>query len=836
MDHLFSEDLANACAGANTFKDALSSLIIGHADVLIVRGPSGTGKSVFAGALVQRFTKANSLSYSALGDEAFFKRDYFAIKSGYQSLLGARSFAKDISVPIMDLLSLASPYIEKGVKTVAAIVQGEMKRRKKEALVLSEEEINFLTDLQLESRGRQVVFKADDFQWWDPASIRLLKLIVSGRLQNTFSFVNRTKVILIHNSDHHLADEADLFYRWLRANRKCRIVEFKYLDGTNFDRHRTQLGLPKTIDPQQMKLFFQLCGGHLNMLSQACEQAKQFEELKAVNVDSSREAIFDQIIALKIDSWGESREKVLTFLRSSALIGLLFSRDEVRCLLGKESHESIQNIIDFCIEKKLIKVDGDGYRFAHDEIRRQFKKMPFNIEMSLRQAYGQCLRILLPAQYRLRADNYLIAGDKALGAQFLTLWACARIRSGVSVSEIIESEDELKTEDVQLFEMLHLYGKAFSYLQSGKVREADAISRKFVGFDSTYFKIELEILRSAILIELREERRRKEAIDILEQLLPSAIDEVDLTVRILHLLRSGLVLDKDKTEARRINKLLMKTLSVDVPDRAWAGFRIAAINKSAEALFLPEIAIAMVEQAVKFHSSALSARFRDPVEFYRALNNLAAVQIGLAQYKDASQTCAKCNALISTFPDLQFPRLDLFLTNVNLAKYRSKEITAHEAMESQEEVLKLIDQKGDRFYPENHLAVYKALAGDLLGAQEILTKLSRQLILKEGFEANPRYFVESNLLLVSRFLGIPHAEFVDSWRQLKSTALEIPYETAETLIRRHELLEEKFHLINQLSPLEFDSVLLNESALKTSDSWFEIGHSFRLSDIQFWTY
>lgn len=250
-----------------------------------------------------------------------------------------------------------------------------------------------------------------------------------------------------------------------------------------------------------------------------------------------------------------------------------------------------------------------------------------------------------------------------------------------------------------------------------------------------------------------------------------------------------------------------------------------ALKRKWSALYSVEMAVSKTESSVLFFKNGLY-----PSQYLMALNNHAANLIVLGNYVEAIKYLNDAICAIQKYQPTGVNRMYL-LSNYCLCAVLSGKMSPADACKS---LLPIIDHGdyGDwTIIPQLNYAIYMALAGEIVKAEEKLRELEKVcLAICDDYYL---FYVYANLASVFYLQGKrEEAVHVLQNHCLKSPAL---FKTTE----KTYIEERTRQWISTMESIEikdiniFDTYLLNKHPDKTQ--WAFIGRGFLYSDIQFWS-
>ncbi|UJB65209.1 AAA family ATPase [Acidovorax sp. YS12] len=810
-----------------------NGLLSGSTQSALISGPPGSGKTWLAKSIGAIFLKYGGYVIRGVSGPGEMGRELYAWKKAQAQ---ESDHFPSIEAVIKAVVNISVKFMSHGVLDAQDLhkLYDVGKRRSQQGVAfLYDEEVSLLTVFNQQARGRPVLMIADDIEWWDGRSLSILAMILKKEIEGTFPFVSNFYLLAVTTDgalprpiweDGRFNDVLPAFHHRIRT---------KYLEKNKFNEIAETLGLPQAIGEDDRRIIFEMSGGNLSILGEACHfLSKNGGDLSSIE-KSDKTNFFGNLLMARLKKTGGNREAIEALLQAVTIIGTIAIRDEISCLLN--DRVQIGNAIKLCSELNFINCNGNLIEFRDDATRNVFHDKLGIHESTLRIAFAECLRKLTPGDYVRRSANLFRAGECRQAADLLVAAAAADFRRGNQSSSYASAESAVLIETGGCARLIDELSRAYHSLALGDNENTLRIVNSLGAVHSKIISAEILYVKSLAELNSRSEKLRKKLIREL-QLSAKHIDiEFEQGLRLQSVLRSALVLERDKGPAYTLDHELREKLSNRLDYDKSAEYSIYVLERSAESLNMPDVALQRVMDAERFHRPEDGCDPLEPSEYFRCLNNLAALFISTGDYFKAINASEKAIALADRYSGVTFPRKDMVHTLNVMARYRVGVVSASEAEGLQRAVVECFGISSDPYYTKNHLGVYLCLDGRLAEGIEIFKELEKELINIVDPEPNPLYFVCSNLCSAKYLLGAPASECLAKWDNLSQLVDKNPYETKELLRTRHDVLRQVFEKDIRMSPVEWDRYPLENKPREPSAIWPEIGRGFRMPDVQFWS-
>ena len=809
-------------------------LLSGEMQAALISGPPGSGKSWLARSIGATFVEAGGKALRGVGDEGEANRRLYTLRC-------IRAETTGLVRPLAEIGFVAANILTKVVTGGLVDAHGareaisvEAARRKRSVIFLDEDEQAIFVDIERDLDGSPALLIADNLHWWDNASLSLLKMILDKRVQQAFPFMNDLRVLAIITDANYQKPVWEGTVERSILPYFQRQIKTTYVPKAHVRSAVSALGITDTIEQSDLDTLYDISGGHLSILMNGCRYLTQQKDSLSTLSIIDREQFLDDLFMDRIRKIPEFSSDAKAFLDAASIVGAVAPVLEIDCLL-KNQTTPVGRVIEICENLEFIESSNDVVEFRHDYIKRFFARRLGRKEGELRKTFAECLRQLTPSDYFRRAENQYRAGLKKEAAELFVIAIIDAIRNGYPINPLKTEEATISIHEAGYDSVLAEFGEAYKLFSMGQDSESKAIIE---GLGDAYPKsilAEIEFLRSHIDLNSRNNTLRQTVIDRLDAWKNHLELEAEQGLRLLVLLRFALILQLDKKPARLLDQQITQFLSARMSFDPQAEQSIHKLGRSAEGLFLPDIALKRVERAEQFYRPDKSGLPKEPAEYFRCLNNLAALKLVNGNLDEALDTTDTALSLAKKFDGMVFPRKDLTQTIQTLVRFRRGDITALHAVELQEKVIAQSGHEYDPFYPANHLSVYRCLSGDLAKAISEFEALKDKLDSLGDPEPNPYYFVVSNLWSARYLAGDNKDNCLQAWQELQLIVDVIPYETRALLKIRHQILEDVIEQSMNLSPNEWDLYPLKLKNYPPHSAWREIGRGFRMPDPQFWS-
>ena len=797
----------------------------GSAQITVIKGPPGVGKSWLAKGVGALWESAGGSAVVAEGD---LSRSDVSLYPFEMALDDLKKFTESMAVAVATLARVGELLIGTGgVLTTSlenlARLQSEDKTQ---TVMLDRQELDVMARLSKLSRRRPLLVIADNLHWWDARSLEFLGRLRDNRIVEAFPFLREMRVLGVETAEPHQSVAHPQSHKRLLLPHFTRTLELEGIPREGFEDVLVHLGAPARPSREDTDLIYKFSGGHLLLAHRCATRLREDEDPHFLSAESPDEFVQD-LLDERVRVMGPAGEEALGVLQIAAASGLTFRQDALICAAGA-SESDTSRLLRHCSKEAVLELRKGTGRFVHDFYRQYFLSTLGEERVGIHEVLGDCMRKLDPAAYEARCVNALVAEQEEEAAALAAQAALQRQRDGLPWRNLPRRVlDALESGD--LTEVTERFQIAYAHLTNYRSRQCLQTLNNLPHQLPTCLVAEGVYLRATCLVTTRSERDRRDAQVMLEAWSDYVEQEPELGLRLMRLRLYHLALQIDKEPALRLENEIRRILQErQAFDRA-AEDALYTLDRLAGCTQRSDLALDMNQRAVRYFGSTNEQEvLRRPVEYYLSLLNLEANLIGRGSYEEALGEHRQIEELLEAYGSGAFPRVDYPMTNALLAEYRLGAVGIAEAVDRQGQIVADYGVPDDPFFAENALAVYFAIHGSYGRAIEIQEHLAAQLLGRGDPEPSLLYLVRANCV-AARFLQGVDREARREWSELAELVNRIPYGTAPEMLRRHQLLAAAMSDRHDITPRDFDETLLEAHGFGP-----ELRHGFWLPAIEWW--
>lgn len=806
----------------------------------LVEGTPGAGKSTFARGVAAAWREGGGTVALLEGDDLNERRELYPFQRGLSALDQGWSAMTNVASIVPKILDAAAGTGGLASLAVEGATRLKSAARGSRLLFIGKEQQRILADLERISANKTLLLVADNIHWWDVTSLLLLLDMLSSEAAVAYPFLGRMRVVAVRtNENDQPAIHADCLNQVLRRlkpqkwqlptiSKEDFPTVLRALSGTHSDE---EVGVVESLSD----FLFLLSNGHLALAWKAAEHLLDAPDKASLLSELDEAAFLREIFEERLRAQGAFGDQGLKLLEMAAVIGLTFRNDELSCLADQKL-DALLPVLGLGAKGGIIELRGEQGHFRHDYFRRYFRRRLADRSTALHAKLAECLRQFRPGDYLSRYRAHELGGSPRAGLPMLALHMSQNVRQGLAWDRNLTMDERRDIEEGELARFATGWKNAWTLMSRYEFAAClDVLDRLPAGIVRP-LQAEADFLRASCLLATRKEDDRRAAHGLLLEWMDYWIEEPELGVRIALLYLYALTHVATADEIQKTERQIIRFLSARLDYDPSARDQIFRLQRCASSLCDPELAVHRVAEAVEHFAPAPGMSIaRDPLEYYRALNNHVALLITVTRYDEAVAQHARLSELIDTYGEDFFPRFEYPANNGILAAYRAGRLDARSAFMTMFDLVHRLGSAPDPYYLKNSLAVYAMLAGEIDHAGAIFETLLKRLDEPglEQLEPNMVYLIKSNFAGYLNLTGQP-IEGLELWDSLAPLVDRIPYTAKAYFKRKQALMRGAFEAVPAGDAVGWDRFLIDMPTREVGACWDNFGRGFRMPEIEFW--
>lgn len=807
------------------------------ATICLLAGNSGTGKSHIAKTVGEKWKDSSTERKTVFleGDISQSERSYYPFNAGIDQArehLQTKTAGKQSITELTKGIPVAGDFLGLLVNNLAS---DQVIKQKHLFSILTDEEYDILLALNNFYKETDVLFIADNFHYWDEASIKFIDVLCSGRFDSTLPFLKRIRILILYARDQ--VENSNKYFKRFFDSYQHKVFTTKNISRQDFARVLTAFGTPQ-LQTDKIDLLFSITNGHLEIvkkLADALQKAHASDNSLIYNDEifpASRQDLLEKIFVLRLQQLGADGQQIVNFLEYASIIGLHFQFEEIVCLTKYKKEETLQ-IIERAKDLHFVNVSDSHSSFSHEVIREFFLCRIESKKSTYYKKFAECLGILRPAEYFTRANLLFEAGEIAESITLYAVGLLKSVRDGTSIPSLVRSRILKLSSQYGLDTFINNLSEAYRYFQEGKY---DSAKRLLKELEDVYPQLLLAEKYYLLSLCLPKNLDRQDLIESRNCLLnwdTLKTNESEIWIRLMLTLISRYAHLNEYEEAAVIERKIMMLLSERTAFDPSAAYNLNVLRRKASILHISEIAKKRTESAIDYFRCKLDGGvYLYPIQYYMSLTNHSGNLISCGDFQSSYYFAQQAFLLKEQTPEIIFPRPEVPTNNFILSAYLSSQLPANKCVELYDLLFSKLDNSEERILLQSNYAIFKALDNKLEDAFASLEKLWKYLQSATRNDSYYEYYVQINRFALHFLIGQKEtaAEIIASCKkQIPATP------DKQFLKRRHDLLEENYLQSDNLNPEKWNRFLFEKYPDELGVSWNFFGHSFLFTDMQFWS-
>lgn len=803
-------------------------------DSIIIHGKSGSGKTYVLKQVEKNYF--NRSVFWLKGDFYLKNKDYYPFldfiaqiysnQSNIRKTTIRKKNVNDIAGNIGSISPIGSDLISSAIKK---FMNYSIEEKELTNYFSSKEELEILFQLEYFCNSdADAIFLCDDLQYWDAKSIQFLyTLLKGGKAQN--KILNSSAIVMSFTIDTAYENNVDSLYKLAASS----VYRLNCVESQSYHTVLKQLGLKTEIDDSLYIALYSITNGNLQLSNDIVILLNHSLE----TVDETIEDIItnENLGQLLIDRLENNQHgmRINNVLKYASLFGNTFRFLELENILNL-SEGSIRDIIQDAEALLLVKGESNSASFIHELIRKAYKESILNDSENYYSKYSQCIKIIYPGNYPLRAESLYLAGEYEQANIMAIIAYLNNLRAN-----LVQQDDEgfLFQQTPNYLEDYILSMKiAYKHFNKGDYKqcydELDSIEDIF----PPVLLAEKNYLLSVTLSKwLTADCRQKARVCLIPYLQLDYIDnEIEIWERILSVYIVACIHDNKRKDAMKYEKLF----SVSITKRIGYDFNASCklnIYRRKYAMIYNESKTFIAAKKSKDFFSSNRDKVLDPLQFYMSMSNFLAAALKNGKNGELMDEITHFLAFPQSYSNLKFQRMEIPLNNIVIISFINEQLSAEEAISNLEAILERYDlEESTSTIIESNISVLYCLSGDFTEGYNRMLRLYQQISTLDNLEFYYEYLITRNLSALKFLINEKEEAIEMLFRILKNENI---------LYRESFLLQTKALLenIKESSCVTDSKVWYTQpltypiSSHNIPDYWGYYGKKYLFGELEFWS-
>jgi len=701
--------------------------------------------------------------------------------------------------------------------TLATVVSSLLHRKIKSTPMLDNQSNDILIQLQKQTRNTPALFIIQNFSYFDELSIELTRLMISGKLNETYRFLESARFYFLRSENENHA-----VYKVIETYEHGNI----YLSSPikeNMNEFLSEIAPNIHLSHNDQAELFTICGGSMIAIQILLEYYRDTQ--KEHLITGNHHNIIAEIIQKRITDIGINYTTLEKTLRTAASIGDPFSLQLLKKIVELPD-ENFENNILKSKNELFIEYDEVMGRFTYPVIREYFQKFEDLYEKTkICDAIARGVYFYNPRDYWSRAVFLELAGKIREACEvyfiaFYSLYFDTHVRSVDYTKKI-----SLLCKECDLEDFWNLQLEFYNRYEKMEYEKAWQCLDSFKKSLSPRLYLLKEYLIVLCIRKCGETRQIQENAQI----------SLEIAIKNARNIEEGLWCDCQSTLISlyvNIEGNIQKAFAIEKElrfyytnklDKEFAEIGINILNRKSAAIFSVENAVRYTQMSVDyFRNSIYSA------QYLMALNNHGANLLILGEYLDAEKCLLEALEFTKKHPTNEI--ILIYLLNNYCICQIHKPSGNYSALADLQDIVSRYKHYGWSIIPLINCAIYAALNNNLDIAEDLLNEA--HMINENVQDTYFSYYINANLAAIRYLRGdrIGASQLLIekcSVPPVLSKATEQQYFKQRTVKWAKAMLD-----FSVTDPWDFQNLLMHEDG---GNQWIFLRHGFLCSDIQFWS-
>lgn len=788
-----------------------------------LRGPSGSGKTWTAQAVVELWQHSGGVAFVASGDEMFVRRRHHPLLEAVSSETG-RARSKTVTRLAIEPVTA----IPLGGKPLREVLLHLFEWRESDATArtpyLSHDDREVLLRMQRAASRQRPLLVCDNLQWWDEASVELLRLSFAPGTLAAFPFLENLAILALETPNDPTETPS---LKGLFTSQPWQTFELALCDAASFGDLLQAFGVSSGLPATLIERLYAVTGGHLDLTRRIADAAAEFSPQRWDLAGALPEFLYG-LLEQRLERHTSMPEETASALRAASVIGNTFADHEIDCLLHGRGSQQLRRLLEPAEKLRILERSGRTRAFAHDLVRAYYLGHAKTSREDLHERFAECLRLVDSGDYGRRAEHLRRSRNHRAAGEVFVLECLRAVRAGAPPA--LESLRARFDADLAAF-VTAMYSAQIDFHVGDYTKAIDRLA----GIEDLYVD-SLLAERDILIARCHIKRLSREACERARALLSRwdrlRESETEVWGRAMIYRVVACVFLGDEAEARDVERRLYENLATRVAFDPTARRTVNHLRLKANMLHSVHVARERLNKAIEFFGGVGSGAEYDPVHQCIGLVNLAANHLVEGEFEQALAACYKASVVVEMEKSVTFERADILATNMTLAAFLCGRLCATEAREAARNILTSSHANNDAFLLTSNVAYYLAHETRHGEAIELLRPLFQELRTQSSLDSYYTYFVGNNLS-GSLYMSGHRTDSENVWKAITPLVRDFIGPMGPYMTRRHALQSEIFSVAASLP--DWDRFLATIAPLQVGPGWKFYGRGFLASELEFWS-
>lgn len=555
-------------------------------NIIFLYGEPRIGKSYLAEMCMGKFVETEFYKLHLRAYDGY-NPNYYTFLLGLMHSDALYEVGKEIVADIVNDVDL------KSVKVIGKLIKYGISYKQKFFPYLNDSEISIINRINVHCKNRSLFLIVDDYEKWDNASKKLLSFFLTSDAQNIIPFLQNSKIIIIGENENCI-DEI--------KTQIADIVSINIKGYLSKDPFISEFSRIKSSSKNLAESLYQITNGNLGMaydLVYYMEENPFTENIQLSEIKAKK--FFLSIIDKRIERIIGILPQFATTIKAASIQGRIFEPKYLPDIL-EENEFAIERMLSKAQQEHILELVAEKeaiYGFINNYIYQYFDEHYNEYRKEFHYKFACAAKKIHPSDYYTQYLHLRAAGKSIEAAENLVIYlTCQKLKNDIVDSTLLNYLKEI-SED--LYNNYQIISQGIDIHNSGLHKKA-LEKIEFITPTSELIFLEKDYLTAYFIYDGWVYERSDEAKELLENNFQTLLDtNFDMWLRSSLLLYIFYVNRlKNNSDARTVEKKIMKEIAKRYQDDASLEVIVQILNRNASALYSTEIALQKNEKSVAY--------------------------------------------------------------------------------------------------------------------------------------------------------------------------------------------------------------------------------------------
>lgn len=585
-------------------------------NIIFLYGEPRIGKSYLAELCME---KASETEYYKLHLKSYcgYNSSYYVFLLGLRHSDALYEVGKEIITDVVNDAGI------KSLTLIGKIIEYGSAYKQKKFSYLNDAEISIINRINVHCKNKTLYLIVDDYERWDDASKKLLSFFLTSDAQNTIPFLSNCKIIIIGDNENCINNIKEQIGN---------IPSINIRGYSSSDIFIEEFLKINSSSNELAKSLYQITNGNLGMAYDLCYYMEEnFFTEGVLPSEIKAKKIFLAVIDKRIKRINGILPQFATTIKAASIQGTIFDQKYLPDIIG-ENEFVIERILSKAQQERILELVTEKeelYSFINQYMYQYFDENYNEYQKEFHYKFAIAAKKISPSDYYTQYLHLRAAGKNFEAAENLIIYmVCQKFKN-----EIVDSDLRNYLEKVSgdLYNNYLIISQSIDDYKNGFHRNALEKLELIIPSSELVF-LEKDYLTAYFIYDGWIYERNNEASELLVSNFRNLLDtNFDMWLRsslllyIFYINRLG-----NASDARNVEKKLMKEIAKRYKYDASLEVIIQILNRNASALYSTEIALQKNKKSVDYFAKYAHTL---PLEYIYSLSNYAGLLLIASEYE-----------------------------------------------------------------------------------------------------------------------------------------------------------------------------------------------------------